>query len=261
MPIIAIATETDDNISIAADEDTLHHTDSQELDEDYQLPEVEYKLDILSVELPYNLPFFIVVPRIKGAGFIYSEEFTITNYSDAPVLVTLDNIFVTIANPDTFILVQDKSKIDDTESNFIFVSLICTEDGFSNEYILSSEAQIIHTYYLESEASVSFYLSGVVTQRDDILWDETTVTISFRYTTELLSDSNQTDSPEPQSNNQTYDDNSSSPEENNTSNDEPDKKPEEPYEPPTDESLEEPDSNNDVPDDFNDGNNPNSIDE
>ena len=134
---------------------------------------------IISISFPEEFPFTIVVPDNGDPGFIYSDDFFITNNGKDPVSITMDNIRVIIDGMDEY-KIAHSNNLPEYGNNIHFV-LICTQNSNSARYILTEKPQTTYTYLLESGETASFRISGSVNQFSETSWDEATVTIAARF--------------------------------------------------------------------------------
>jgi hypothetical protein len=132
---------------------------------------------IVSLLLPNEIPFSIVIPRYGGLGFVESDEFYITNNGEYGIEVTLDNAQVILFDRESFSIATN-SRLPDS-GNCIYLELICTQNDTVNTYPLTDYPQTTHTYWLESGESAAFCISGTVSEYDEVKWSETRVMVSI----------------------------------------------------------------------------------
>jgi hypothetical protein len=140
----------------------------------------EFEPNLVSLTLPSEIPFNLVLPKNGGVGYVTSKEFWITNNGSGGIEVTLDSARVNIDNIDSFALVNN-APLPENGSN-LYLSLICTQNGNSTSYVLADTPSTTHSYWLESGESASFRMDGLVSERGETVWSETTVTVSLCFT-------------------------------------------------------------------------------
>jgi hypothetical protein len=148
---------------------------------------------LISLTLPGDIPFTLVLPSCGADGFVHSETFQITNNGLAPVFVTLENVKVEIDNPESFAIVT-KKPLHEQENN-LYMMLVCTQNGVSTEYALTAHPKITHTYLIEPGESVHFQFTGTVSQGGELSWDETTKTVFIHFAVKNLNNEIQSKSP------------------------------------------------------------------
>jgi hypothetical protein len=135
--------------------------------------------DLVSVMLPYEMPFSLVLPRNGGIGFVESKEFFIKNNGANSVEVTLDDVYIHIDDTVNFALMAYEPLPE--EGNSLYVILTCTQGEAASEYVLSDTPSETHSFWLEIGESVSFSISGMVSEYDEFSWSDTMVSISVRF--------------------------------------------------------------------------------
>jgi hypothetical protein len=138
--------------------------------------ETEAELNQVSVVLPSEIPFSLVLPRNGGVGFVESDEFYITNNGAYGLEVTLNDAQVSLLDTESFSIAYNNLLPDN--GNYLYPELICTQNGSASNYPLTASPQATHTYRLGSGESASFRISGTVSEREELAWSETTVTVS-----------------------------------------------------------------------------------
>jgi hypothetical protein len=153
----------------------------------------ETSLDDVSVTLPADIPFNIVLPKNGGKGFVDSKAFQITNNGANPIGVTLGAVQLSVSNIEAFSI--SDSEILPDEGNNIYVSLICVQDGVSEAYAVTGKPRVAHTFWLAGGESAEFRIGGTVNERGETPWSASIVTISLRFTVVNL-DGNLSNEPE-----------------------------------------------------------------
>jgi hypothetical protein len=137
----------------------------------------------VSLTLPAEIPFRLALPRNGGAGYVDSREFWITNNGEDAAALTLDEARVHIADEARFALSRDASLPGD--GSYLYLTLVCAQNGAEKTYVLTDSPQTTHTYWLESGESASFRISGAVSERGDFAWSDTRVTVSLTFSIEV----------------------------------------------------------------------------
>jgi hypothetical protein len=138
-------------------------------------------VEAVSVTLPSEIPFKIVLPKNGGEGYIDSQKFWITNNGAVGVEILLDNAWVNIENKEDF-SVSDEETLPNL-GNSMHLKLICEQSNasggaLSSDYVLTGTPRTTHAYWLESGESASFRIGGLASERGETRWAETTVTVS-----------------------------------------------------------------------------------
>ena len=170
--------------AVSASEQALEEA-SNEVETADQTEEVSAK-DIISVSLPSELPFSLILPREGGVGIVDSNDFWITNNNTSEVIVTLENAKVSISDPVNYMLAGSLPLPD--YGSALYMTLICTQNGVSEEYPIFETPRTAHTFHLEGGESVSFRISGAVSERGDASWAATEAAVSLSF---MISEVNQ----------------------------------------------------------------------
>jgi hypothetical protein len=135
----------------------------------------------VSILLPSEIPFNLILPQNGGVGFVDSDAFRIANNGPEAVTITLDAARVHLADPEHFTLATDGSLPAHGNDLYLYFDCIAPS-GDAARYILTDTPTTTHSFWLEGGESATFQIGGVVSERGDAAWSDTTVTVSVCFT-------------------------------------------------------------------------------
>lgn len=141
----------------------------------------ESSTDIVSVTLPSELPFRLILPKNGGTGFVDSDTYLVTNTGSNAISFAVKDVFVSLSDNEHFFVGSGEQLPDD--GNQLNLTLNCSAYGETTVYTLSEVPQDTFSCVLGAGESMSLWFGGIVSERTKFAWGDISVCVSIRFET------------------------------------------------------------------------------
>jgi len=136
---------------------------------------------IINLTLPSELPFSLIIPQNGDTGFIYSDDFIITNNGDSSIIVELNDVFLRIEDKESF-SISPKANLPDYGNNIHFI-LNIIKSSETHGFIIDDTPQTLKSFLINSGESIKLNITGTINERSHTAWEDTSIYLTVVFST------------------------------------------------------------------------------